>query len=357
MHYYVGNVEQTITTGNTNGTFDVPVSFAPGSYRAQVTVSGVSRQSASQWTFKPAPIAQIVAPSYTSGEDFATTVVGNPWDMDGTDDVNVGWTDGDPAQAGISYSASGGLLDITTTASGSACSPPWPHRPLALNQGGHAIDPSRYRYLTYRYRVDNVPDQGEGGVMRVRWLNTSQWWAGRTDDISLYDDGWTVYRVDLATVPLEAEMSGWTSTSWHVFQLMLNESHATWDAQLDWVKLTAGNEAQNSYTVGWNLVNVSDVLTATVYWDADQIPGNGQASAGQVYVPPSDITLPGPEFVYLPTVSKQLGLDVSDVEADFALGLSTSGLSIGSEYWVAIKLEDGYNTTWWYSELPVSITS
>ena len=358
MHYYVGTAEQSIPTNVTGGSFDVPISFAPGAYSAQVTVSGVSRQSSDQWTFTPVPIAQIVAPSYTSGEDFATAVVGNPWDMNGTDDVNVSWTDGDPAQAGLSYSSSAGILDITTNAWGSPCNAPWPHRPLALNQGGHNIDTSKYRYLTYRYRLDNVPDQGEGGVMRIRWLSTSKWWAGRTDDISFYDDGWTIYKLDLPNVQLEAEMSGWTSTSWDVFQLMLNESHAQWDAELDWVRLTAANEADGAYTVSWNLANVSDVLTATVYWDADQDWTNGQSSIGQVYVPPTATVPPppaGPMFTYLPFASKSFDPDPDIVDADFSVVLSTSGLSIGSDYWVAIKLEDEKHTVWWYSELPVTI--
>jgi hypothetical protein len=35
--------------------------------------------------------------------------------------------------------------------------------------------------------------------------------------------------------------------------------------------------------------------------------------------------------------------------------MSTAGLDVGSRYYVALKLEDGYNVTWRYSEVPVLV--
>jgi hypothetical protein len=350
-----GNSAQPIPTNPTNGQFTLPASLAPGTYGVQVTVGGVSRQSSQEWTFKPAPIAKIVAPSYTSGEDFATAVVGNPWDMGGTDDVDVSWTDGDPAQAGLTYGVSGGVLDITNVDDGKgSCNTSWPHRPLALNLGGGTIDTSKYKYLAYRYKVDNAPDQGAGGEMRVRWLRTGLWWAGRTDDISFYDSGWNTYKLDLSTVDLEAEMSAWNSTSWNVFQLMVNESHRAWKGHLDWVTLTAENQAISKYEVGWNLVNVSSVMTTTIYWDADQNWGNGYAAGPYPVVTETlPVSATGPYTVYLPVVLNNLGAAPSELEADYTYRVDTGGLTPGQLYYIVIELEDGYNTVRWYSELPV----
>jgi hypothetical protein len=341
-----GNSAQPISTDSGGGSFDVPASFAPGTYSAQVTVSGGSAASVNQWTFHAAPIAQIVAPSYTSGEDFATTVVGNPWDMEGVDDVNASWTENE------SYAASGGILDITNHDDGRApCTAPWPHRPLALNLGGHTVDTNKYKYLAYRYKVDQAPDQGDGGVIRVRWLDNVKWWAGRTDDISLYDNGWHTYKLDLSSVDLEVEMAGWVGNSWPIFQLMANEAHDAWTSHLDWVKLTAENQTSGAYMAGWNIVQ-GTVLTTTAYWDANQTPGG---LIGGYVVPTQTTTTPppGPEFVYLPLVMRSYGAGASELEAEKTYSMSSAGLSNGQYYYFVLKLEDGYNTVYWYSELPV----
>jgi hypothetical protein len=344
-----GTTERTITTGASSGSFVVPASLASGTYRAQVTIGGVPGQSPGEWEVKAAPIAQIVSPSYTSGEDWVTSTSGNPWDMEGTDDVDAG------ESKTVNYSVSSGVLDITNVADGrGACDVQWPHRALALNLHDKNIDTSKYRYFTFRYKVDNAPDQGAGGVSRVRWLKTGAWAAGRTDDMSLYNGDWNVYKLDLSTVTLEAETAGWTSFSYDVFQIMANESHLAWTSHLDWARLTADNTAHTSasYTVGWNILQ-GDVLTTTIYWDADRNPGGligGTVVSAQPAVAP-----PGPLFVYVPLVERGYAAGTSELTADHTYVVSTTGLSSGSDYYAVLQLEDGVNTVHWYSELPVKM--
>jgi hypothetical protein len=299
----------------------------------------------------PVPIAEIVAPSYLSGEDWATTVAGDPWDMDSTGDIDPGET------RTLSYSASGGVLDISNSDDGMAsCSAPWPHRPLSLNLHGQTIDTSKYRYFTYRYKVDNAPDQGDGGVSRVRWLLTGEWVAGRTDDISLYNDGWNTYKVDLATADLEAETAAWQSYNYDNLHILVHESHDPWPAHLDWVKLTAENEAHGSYTVGWNLLNVSEVDTTTIYWDADRNPG-GLIGGWVVTDSPSGTPTPppGPLYAYLPLAMRTYGTAPLDIDAEHQFTVPTDGLSAGQRYYIVLRLEYGSKTVDWYSELPVRI--
>jgi hypothetical protein len=261
--------------------------------------------------------------------------------MAGTDDVSGG------ASEGVAYNVADGVLQITNVPDElSDCASPWPHRPLALNLHGHDIDTHRYRYLSFRYKVDQAPDQGAGGVSRVRWLDDRVWAAGRTDDISLYRNGWIVYKLDLSVVPLEVEGAGWTDLPYNILQIMVNESHRTWTSHLDWVKLTAENESRESYAVGWEMVQGQATAT-TLYWDADRDPTNGFASRAYSAAVVSADPPPGPHVVYLPLVVRNLGA------AEHSFVLSTEDLSTGLRYYVALKLEDGYNTVYWYSELPV----
>jgi hypothetical protein len=320
----------------------VPASLPPGTYYAGVDDGGGIVSSSGAWTFRPVPIARIVAPSYASGEDWATTVAGNPWDMGGTDDVTAA------SSESVNYGASNGVLNVTNVSDGkSACDPNWPHRPLGLNLHGLAIDSNRYKYLSFRYRVDQAPNQGAGGVARVRWqIPSGGWPTGRTDDISLYNYGWTVYKLDLSTVSLEVETAQWSDLSYQILQIIVNEAHSAWTSHLDWVMLTAENEARGSYTVGWEMVQ-GQATAVTLYWDNDRNPGNGFASRAYRSVAVSAPSPSASHLVYLPLVMRNAGA------AENSFVLSTEDLSIGLRYYVALKLEDGYNTVYWYSELPV----
>lgn len=336
-----GKIEANISTGSTSGSFDVPASFAPGSYRARVTVSGASAYSSGQWAFHAVPIARFVAPSYTSGPDWATSVTGNPWDMAGTDDVDAAATEG------VTYRISDGVLRITNVPDGrSTCDPNWPHRPVALNLHGQPIDTGKYRYFSFRYRIDQAPDQGGGSVTRVRWqLPKNSWPTGLTDDISVYENEWTVYHLDLATVPLESLTAGWTQFPYEILQIVANESHSAWTSHLDWAMLTAENQARDAYAASWEIVQ-GYPTRATLYWDGDRSPANGFAR-GPYQAAASAAQPAATHRVYLPLVMRSNGA------GQHAFVLSMDGLAFGATYYVALKLEDGFNTVYWYSDLPV----
>jgi hypothetical protein len=334
----------------TNRALDIPASLPGGTYYVRVKAGATGATSAQSWSFLPMPIAQIVAPSATSGEEFAASVVGNPWDMNGMDDVDM-----DSTKTGNikSLRASGGVLNIVTQDDGlGSCAAPWPHRPLGLNLGGHTIDTNKFKYITYRYKVDDAPDQGAGGVHRVRWQarQIPNWPTGRTDDISLYDGEWNTYRLDLSSVALEAELGGWGDFPVDVLQIMIHESHREWTSHLDWVKLTADNVGTNAYAAQWNVLNTNAPLTTTLYW-AEKRDSAYRLVPGTEHVipPPGPIGDPSPHQVYLPLV---LSAPDPGGAAQFRHTMSMAGLARG-EYYLAIKLEDGYSVSWWYSELPV----
>lgn len=332
----------------------VPASLPGGEYYARVEVSGSSANSADAWRFIPLPVAEILAPSYTSGEDWATTVLGNPWDMEGVDDVSTRTTEMGTIQ---SIQAANGLLTVISKDDGMAdCGQPWPHRPLGLNVGGNRIDQHKYRYLSYRYKVDQAPNQGAGGVTRVRWqAQYLQYWpTGRTDDLSLYDNGWHTYFLDLATVQQEGEMGEWEHFSSDVLQIMLHESHRQWTSHLDWVKLTAENVATGSYVVRWQVRGTSAPLQTTLYW-AQQVENAYQLVPGSETVvgvlPRHDVEAAQGHRVYLPMVMGGYAGESDTLQ----YVMSTHGLTKGQAYYVAIQLDDNYNKVTWYSALPVRV--
>jgi hypothetical protein len=222
--------------------------------------------------------------------------------------------------------------------------------------GGRYIDPGKYRYFSYRYKVDNAPDQGAGGVTRVRWQaqHLPYWPTGRTDDLSLYNNDWHTYSLDLETVQLEGEMGQWKDIPADVMEIMLHESHRQWTSYLDWVKLTAENEAHGSYLVRWNVVQAGAPLTTTLYWAKKEgaafrlVPGSGEVVSA-----PSKPggTVPSGHVLYLPFVVGNYGGGSKTVQH----AKSTQGLAVGQVYYVAIKLEDGYNESMWYSAVPVRV--
>jgi hypothetical protein len=329
----------------------IPASLAGGTYHARVKAGATGVTSTESWTFLPLPIARIVAPSFTSGEDFAVSVVGNGWDMSGMDDVDMDATKTSNIK---SLNASGGVLNIVTKDDGmNSCAAPWPHRPLGLNLGGHRIDTTKFKYITYRYKVDDAPDQGAGGVHRIRWQarQIQHWPTGRTDDISLYDGEWNTYSLDLSSVDLEAELGEWGDFPADVLQIMIHESHRDWTSHLDWVRLTADNVGSSAYTVQWNVLNTSAPLTMTLYWAENRGSGYRLVSGTEhVIPPPGPIGDPSPHQVYLPVI---LSAPDPGGAAQFRHTMSMAGLVRGAGYHLAIKLEDGHSVSWWYSEVPV----
>jgi hypothetical protein len=332
----------------------VPASLPGGQYFARVEAAGTGANSGDSWRFIPLPIAEIVAPSYTSGEDWATAVLGNAWDMDSVQDINFDVTEMDSIH---SIRASDGVLTVVNKDDGkSDCATPWPHLPLGLNLGGARIDQSKYRYFSYRYKVDQAPNQGAGGVHRVRWQARylEHWPTGRTDDLSLYNNGWNTYHVDLETVRLEGEGGEWEDFASNVMQIMLHESHRQWTAHLDWVKLTAENVATGSYVVRWKVLGTQASPKTTLYWAQKQgtsyqlVPGSGEVVAGS---PESGVRANQGHAIYLPFVVSGYGGDGDSLQHV----KSTQGLTKGQTYYVAIKLEDGYNESTWYSPLPVRV--
>lgn len=315
--------------------YPLPSAFEPGDYYIYAIVNGSpAGYSSGPLTINQAPMVEIARPSRTSGEDYATTVVGNPWDMNGSPDIastgHIAWSQ-----------YSGGVYDATSDSSGDPG--------LTLNVSS-AIDSNRYRYLTFRMLLDGAQDIGGG------WVARALWWAGggpegaaATLDIVVYE-GWQTYTLDL-TQALLAYGPSWDSDNWTTFRLDPHEVAASRTFHLDYVLLTANDQADAYFNIAWSVSDrdIDDSFTTNLYYDSDTDWDNGKTFIVQLPVSPSPPA--GPYLVYLPLAFKDYGASTS------SLGYSwdTSVVSAGT-YYLWVEITDGYNTTRWVSESPVVIS-
>ena len=163
--------------------------LAPGSYT--LTVTNSSGTGSATFSINNPPSIELTNPSATSGADYATTVLGNPWDMSSAADIQLTGSD-----YFTNLSFSGGMLHATNTIND-------PNVTLLYNTNNSVpIDTSRFRYLTYWLQVDGPYDLGAGSVARVVW-NSQLLMSGTTATVSqdiIVWPGMNSYTIDLATL-------------------------------------------------------------------------------------------------------------------------------------------------------------
>lgn len=280
---------------------------------------------------KSAPSLSISAPSYTSGADYATTVLGNAWDMNSADDIIA------TAEI-VSMNTANGVLtfmdDLTNRPSptpGKLCDDTGDPQ-LTLRTGQYfrdsrtAIDPSRYRYLTFGYKEDHPTDTCLGSITRfLGWENNA---SNTTEfEASVTKEGWNTYAMDLATAHITAGNPVWDSHSTiNVFRFDPNEipgKHIT--GHLDYVTLTSKPWSDASYTVKWSRATGDTSAQVKVYQDSDTNPNNGKTLLATT-------TLGAGSYLW-----------------------NTSALAEGS-YYVYLEIDDGVNQPRaFYSRLPVTV--
>ncbi len=79
----------------------------PGNYRLRVRVGAAEAIQA--FSINNPPAIRVTDPSRVTGEDYATSVLGNPWDMDGPEDVQLA------ASGGITNVSFDGEMHATNT--------------------------------------------------------------------------------------------------------------------------------------------------------------------------------------------------------------------------------------------------
>lgn len=341
-----------------------------GVYHVYITDGDAGSWSAGPIILNSPPVAEIKAPSMTSGPEYAATKIGNPWDMNSQSDINLN----PPPPFNICMDQiqfSDGAFHARTP----RCPPHTAFNDPMIFLGGMdryppgkpdpEVDTSRYRYLSFRMFMEGEQNVPLGWVARFYW-----WKANATDNgvveqptigrAVILQEGWNTYKMDLtakdAVDPIDHPGLPWTQAHPNRLRLDPNELLPEWSPgriHLDWVKLTAMDEVKQGqpYTIVYNLSK--DDVAVQIYYDTDKDPTNGRKPI-RIYAP--DTLPPGKFRVFLPIALGPPGGSsgtVDQIEGK-KVQWDTSNLKAG-QYWICLEANDGHNTTTWCSEAPIRV--
>jgi hypothetical protein len=271
------------------------------------------------------PQFSFIQPDKKGGKDYATEVLGNPWNFDGINDISfvqhlseaeilpnnyVNGLQGDFFRGrnregnGDPYQTSINLSDTATT----------------------KIDASKYNTVSWKFLTGRNQDVVNGSVARIIWQAKS---SGDTvpfngDDTMTFDD-WNEYVQDMTKVELEPLLhtpGTYINPPWHglinMFRVDMHEFEVVTDYYIDWLRVTAPDEANSKYTITYNLTDTEDTnnVTLALYYNSTESTSGGT-------------------------------LITDDLRGDDALrsyDWDTSGLSDGT-YYVYGVASDGVNST------------
>jgi len=339
-----------------------PDVLPPGRYFTMVRPtsggdSGVSRYGPAALRVEPIPILRFASPSALSGDDYATLELGNAWDMDGPADLMGGGTLSWAWQGMTSGPAfQGGLLHGET-----ANSDPY----FYLNvDPARPIDTGRYRYLSWRWRVEapalHSParlDHAHGLMTRFHYFSD---WPYRSaglntlDDVVIWD-GWNTYTVDLHGAHLDDHAPG-PGPGWRGTKAGLRfdplEGTRSFRFWVDWVRLTADPVARSgsTYPLRWSLRDGGRVPQVRLYLDTDDDWSNGTfAPIARAYgdtARPPDAARAWRHSLYLPYTGVRRSMPTYHWQVPS---------SLRGRFFIVAEVDDGLSTTRWYSEVPVNV--
>ncbi len=320
------------------------------------------------------PVVKLLSSSKVSGKDFATTVLGNPWDMSDSGDIlpvsGDHATDGSYCLSTVNFSES--ILSITP---GVCINDYHVNDPrLGLNVADQTIDTSYYRYFSIRWRItDSYQDVLHGWISRIYWWQKDipnnrlgDEGISQGKDI-IVDEGWNVYSVDLTVAEMRDEVNpcgvypckSWLAAAPNMMRFDPVEyprsdtpDPATLHFEIDWIKLTALEEVVGGqpFAVRYTL-NKTDPINLTFCYDNDTDAQNGcipMAQYNPPAAPPPSPTLT--EHIYLPLVAYNWSSGGDIFHWD------TTSVAPGT-YWIGVTADDGYNETTWYSDAPMKVLS
>jgi len=346
-----------------------------GNYYIAVTNGQQTAWSAGTVKLNAPPQLEITKPSMTSGADYATTVLGDAWDMSNPQDINnnmpAWWASGVTNETFANNVYHSDLSAGTTTYTD-------PKLYIGhLDRAGEpdpTIDTSKYRYLSFRMLHSGEENVTEGWVARLGWWQQNG--SSVTQDVVMSRDimlleGWQTYKVDLWQADVVDEASpvqrSWRNSAPNRLRFdpsELNRSLLPAFVELDWLKLTAIDEtrAGSIFPIRYS-VQSSRSADLTIYYDTDTNPGNGRTLITTVNrsaaVPAEEALAPeqAPDALtsgyklYLPTL---LNNATGSCAADSCYAWNTSGVPAGL-YNICIEANDGYNSIYRCSEAPLKI--
>ena len=213
------------------------------------------------------PTLTILQPDELGGEDFASTVLQDPWNMDTLSDIgfkanqqnarfllnnNVSLQQGDYYEAtSINNDFDPYQLSLNTTDS------------------VKMADTSRYKNLTFRVLIDRPQDINLGSVFRLVWHSDQepQDRYFNSDDIISFD-GWNTYAMDMTKVKLEVEEhppGSYPSNPWYgrvnLLRVDPHEFSTPTAFYYDWIRLTADDEANEKFAFTFEVSDLDTPLS------------------------------------------------------------------------------------------------
>ena len=211
-------------------------------------------------TISRPPTVKITDPDVAGGADWATEVLGDPWDMSNSTDVS-----GTKNVTGRGYN-NGNYTAVNTN-----------NDPIVyLNFHGQKIDTSRYHRLSFKYKFDGAFDLVRGTMARAGWSKTfSKGWQ-MTDDLLTYE-GWNVLSLSLKGVNLDVGSYGWKSSMSYFRFDPHEDAYGARRFYIDYVKIAADDELTNRFfDIRYTTSDTDNTsLSLTLNADTDKTPGNG----------------------------------------------------------------------------------
>jgi hypothetical protein len=301
---YVGQ----IATGVTGNSYTFNVGGLPaGTYYVAIrpTAGGTAAYSAGAWTVNDIPTLTFTSPNpQGSSDDFATTQLSNPWDMNATSDIDFTLNVGTPVISSIpAQDEAGNSLGSVRVYSGTTSGPNasnfndpeiYPLHWTVRGANTH-IDTSRYRILTLKWGINRARDINSGSIGRVVWRVFGETLENVSSDIILRHLGTAnviqTVIADMKSLPLawggspahfgggSPSTSGWNGML-DGFRIKPDEFSNATNFYVESVKLTAFEQADTSYTVQWSYTNAGTAApTVQLYWDST---GTGFSLTNQI---------------------------------------------------------------------------
>jgi hypothetical protein len=292
--------------------------YPPGAYRFFSVKAGETSALSSALTVSARPQPVVISPDVSTGDDWATVVRGNPWDMSsGTGDI----------PQSFNFNAAVGPTMVCGTGAGTLNDP---EVYLAVPS---PIDAAQFHRLSFTMFYDppfglgNSP--GGGMVARVSWVAndpvTGQN-ARTSQDIVVYP-GWQTISFDLKTNPLSAieeegmpDPIGWGGPRSSTITSLRIDPHEDPGGRkfcIDDVKLTRNDRGNPNYTIrfadnAWKAGEVADIFVSP---NAD---GSG---------------------------ASQIGTGVGVVNGQNQFVWTNAGINTASSWYVKVVIRDALGTT------------
>jgi hypothetical protein len=334
--------------GAARNRYDWQASLASGTYYVFLQPSGGANVLQTlTLPVNTTPQLTITAPSYLSGPDYATEQLNNPWDM--SDAADIVYTNG-IIPSSISFE--NGVFTATSPQQDRRCGNIVCGDTLVHLNVGPLIDTSRYKYFSYRMKIDGVQDTMLGSVGRVIWWSTIPQESSVSKSWVIYED-WQTVSFDLTQIRLEPNSNTlWTASRPKVFRFDPHEFAAPKTVHIDYVSLTGDERADRSFNVLYEASDPDGNVGIEWFYDTDAQGFDGQeilCNAAQSPAPAQETAF----SVFLPLLVKNT--PGPTVNTGQSCTWQTANVPPGTYYIYGI-INDGLDKSRTYSEVPVIVS-